>query len=60
MSPVSNPLRPVDFASDVLEVVRTVPERRPLVSMLEAECVQVQDATVVDFKSFFWDRMTEL
>ena len=73
MSPVSDPLRPADFASDVFEVVRAVPKgrvttyrathfpkARPMASMLEAEGVQVQDATVVDFKALFWDPMTEL
>ena len=116
MSPLSDPLRPADFASDVFEVVRAVPKGRvttygavanclgakkasrrvgwvlnksfsvapavpahrvvnrlgqltgamhfpkdlPMASMLEAEGVQVQDATVVDFKALFWDPMTEL
>jgi methylated-DNA-protein-cysteine methyltransferase-like protein len=36
------------------------PKGRPMSSMLEAEGVQVQDATVVDFKALFWDPMTEL
>jgi methylated-DNA-protein-cysteine methyltransferase-like protein len=36
------------------------PKGRPMASMLEAEGVQVQDATVVDFKALFWDPMTEL
>tara|TARA_B110000003_G_scaffold43863_1_gene41344 strand:- start:25066 stop:25395 length:330 start_codon:yes stop_codon:yes gene_type:complete len=39
---------------------RHFPNGRPMSSMLEAEGVQVQDATVVDFKALFWDPMTEL
>ena len=36
------------------------PKDRPMSSMLEAEAVQVQDSTVLDFKALFWDPMTEL
>ena len=36
------------------------PDDRPMAAQLEAEGVEVQNGTVVDFDKVFWNPMTEL